>query len=57
MDAELLRKYIFAGHVGEYMEVMEEDDNELYQKHFSQYLENDVTNENLEETWQKVPVC
>jgi large subunit ribosomal protein L5e len=54
MDAELLRKYIFAGHVGEYMEVMEEDDNELYQKHFSQYLENDVTNENLEETWQKV---
>jgi len=54
VDAELLRKYIFAGHVGEYMEVMEEDDNELYQKHFSQYLEHDVTNENMEETWQKV---
>jgi len=54
VDAELLRKYIFAGHVGEYMEVMEEDDNELYQKHFSQYLEHEVTNENMEETWQKV---
>jgi large subunit ribosomal protein L5e len=54
MDAELLRKYIFAGHVGEYMEVMEEDDNENYQKHFSKYLEKDVTNENMEETWQKV---
>ena len=54
MDAELLRKYIFSGHVGEYMEVMEEDDNELYLKHFSQYLEHEVTNENLEETWQKV---
>ena len=36
------------------MEVMEEDDNELYQKHFSQYLEHEVTNENMEETWQKV---
>jgi len=54
LDAELLRKYIFAGHVGEYMEVLEEDDNELYQKHFSQYLEHDVTNENMEETWTKV---
>jgi large subunit ribosomal protein L5e len=56
MDAELrvLRKYIFAGHVREYMEVMEEDDNKNYQKHFSKYLEKDVTNENMEETWQKV---
>jgi large subunit ribosomal protein L5e len=54
MDAELLRKYIFAGHVGEYMEVMEEDDNENYQKHFAKYIESDVTNENMEETWQKV---
>ena len=54
IDAELLRKYIFAGHVGEYMEVMEEDDNELYKEHFAKYLEHDVTHENMEETWQAV---
>lgn len=54
VDAELLRKYIFAGHVGDYMEVMEEDDSELYKTHFSKYIEHDVTNENMEETWQKV---
>ena len=33
---------------------MEEDDNEMYQTHFSKYLEHEVTAENLEETWQKV---
>jgi large subunit ribosomal protein L5e len=54
IDAELLRKYIFGGHVGEYMEVMEEDDNELYKTHFAKYLEADVTAENMEETWEKV---
>jgi large subunit ribosomal protein L5e len=53
-DAELLRKYIYSGHVGEYMEQMEEDDEEMYKEHFAQYLENSVTNENMEETWQKV---
>ena len=49
-----VRKYIFAGHVGEYMEAMEEDDEEMYKTHFAQYLEGDVTAENMEETWAKV---
>merc|ERR1712216_789925 len=53
-DAELLRKYIFGGHVGEYMEQMEEDDEELYKTHFARYLEADVTNDNMEDTWQAV---
>jgi large subunit ribosomal protein L5e len=53
-DAELLKKYIFGGHVGEYMEAMEEDDAEMYAKHFARYIEADVTNDNMEETWQKV---
>jgi large subunit ribosomal protein L5e len=37
LDSELLRKYIFAGHVGEYMEVMEEDDEEGYKEMFAKY--------------------
>jgi len=53
-DAELLRKYVYGGHVGEYMEQMEEDDEELYKTHFARYIESDVTNENMEETWQAV---
>ena len=54
LDAELLRKYIFAGHVGEYMEVMEEDDEEGYKTMFAKYLENDVTAESMEDTWAEV---
>lgn len=53
-DAEQVRKYIYAGHVAEYMEAMEEDDEEMYKTHFAQYLEADVTAENMEETWEKV---
>jgi large subunit ribosomal protein L5e len=53
-DAELLRKYIYGGHVGEYMEQMEEDDQEMHAKHFARYIESDVNNENMEETWQAV---
>ena len=40
--------------VGEYMEQMEEDDEELYKTHFARYLEADVTNDNMEDTWQAV---
>ena len=54
IDAELLRKYIFAGHVQEYMEVMEEDDEEGYKTHFAKYIESDVTAENMEDTWTEV---
>lgn len=49
-----MRKYIFGGHVGEYMEVMEEDDPELFKSHFAKYEEADVTAENMEDTWGKV---
>jgi len=53
-DPELLRKYIYGGHVGEYMEVMEEDDEEGYKTHFARYIEADVTAENMEDTWKDV---
>jgi large subunit ribosomal protein L5e len=54
MDAELLRNYIFGGHVGEYMEQMQEDDEEKYEGHFAVYTEANVTADNMEETWQAV---
>lgn len=30
LDAEVLKKYIFGGHVAEYMESLEEEDDERY---------------------------
>jgi large subunit ribosomal protein L5e len=53
-DAEILRKYIYGGHVGEYMEEMIEEDPEKYQAHFAEYLKNGVEPDDLEDLYTKV---
>lgn len=53
-DAETLQKYIYGGHVAEYMEEMIEEDPEKYQSHFAEYLKNGIEPENLEELYQSV---
>ena len=52
LDAETLRKYIFAGHVAEYMETLADDDAERYQSQFSGYIEDDLEADGLEELYQ-----
>ncbi len=34
LDAEVLKKYIYGGHVAEYMESLEEEDEERYEPRF-----------------------
>ncbi|KAI4104796.1 MAG: hypothetical protein L6R37_003069 [Teloschistes peruensis] len=53
LDAETLRKYIFGGHVAEYMETLADDDEERYKSQFSQYIEDDIEAEGLEEMYQE----
>ena len=53
LDAELLRKYIFGGHVAEYMETLQDDDEERYKSQFSQYIDNEVEADGLEEMYQE----
>ncbi|KAL8701767.1 MAG: hypothetical protein Q9224_000345 [Gallowayella concinna] len=53
LDAEMLRKYIFGGHVAEYMETLADDDEERYKSQFSQYIEDDIEAEGLEEMYQE----
>jgi len=53
-DADVHRERIFGGHVGEYMEHLEEEDNQKYQEHFAKYIEADVAADGLEELYQKV---
>jgi large subunit ribosomal protein L5e len=53
-DAELHKERIFGGHVGEYMEYLEEEDNAKYQEHFASYLANDVEADGLEELYEGV---
>jgi hypothetical protein len=49
LDAETLQRYIVGGHVAEFMENLEEEDEERYRKHFAKYLEDEVSSEDLEE--------
>ncbi|KIV97220.1 60S ribosomal protein L5, variant [Exophiala mesophila] len=51
LDADTLRKYIFAGHVAEYMETLADDDEERYKSQFVKYIENDIEADGLEELY------
>jgi len=53
LDAETLRKYIFSGHVAEYMETLADDDEERYKSQFQGYLDDDLDAEGLEEAYQE----
>lgn len=52
LDAETLRKYIFGGHVAEYMETLADDDEERYNSQFQGYIEDDFEADKLEEIYQ-----
>ncbi|KIM46136.1 hypothetical protein M413DRAFT_441200 [Hebeloma cylindrosporum] len=51
LDAETLKKYIFGGHVAEYMESLEEEDDERFKKQFSTYLADGIGSEDIEEVY------
>lgn len=53
-DADMHRERIFGGHVGEYMEYLEEEDNQKYQECFASYIANDVDADGLEELYESV---
>ena len=51
LDAETLRKYIFGGHVAEYMETLADDDEERYKSQFQGYIDDEVEADGLEEMY------
>jgi large subunit ribosomal protein L5e len=53
LDAETLKKYIFAGHVAEYMETLADDDEERYKSQFQQYIDDDLEADGLEEMYME----
>lgn len=53
-SAETMKKYIFGGHVAEYMEGMKEDEPEKYEAHFSRYIKAGIEADGLEELYKKV---
>jgi len=53
-DADMHKERIFGGHVGEYMEYLEEEDNQKYQEQFASYISNDIAADGLEELYESV---
>jgi len=51
LDAETLRKYIFGGHVAEYMETLADDDEERYKSQFQKYIDDDMEADALEDIY------
>jgi len=47
-DPEVHRKYIFAGHVAEYMNKLQGEDEEAYSKHFKRFVDAGVSGDDLE---------
>jgi large subunit ribosomal protein L5e len=54
LDAETLGKFIYGGHVADYMNEMQEEDPEKYQTHFAAYLANDLDGDGLEDMYKSV---
>ncbi|ORZ01360.1 hypothetical protein BCR43DRAFT_502925 [Syncephalastrum racemosum] len=50
-DDELLRNYIFGVHVAEYMEYLEEEDEERYKKQFATFLKEGITSDKIEDMY------
>jgi len=53
-DADMHRERIMGGHVGEYMEYLEEEDNQKYKEHFAAFIAADVAADGLEELYEGV---
>jgi large subunit ribosomal protein L5e len=51
LDADTLRKYIFGGHVAEYMETLADDDEERYKSQFQGYIDDDIEADGLEDMY------
>jgi large subunit ribosomal protein L5e len=53
-DPAILRKYIFGGHVADYMKKLQAENPEKYKKQFSKYVAAGVTPDGVEKLWATV---
>lgn len=53
MDTGILRKYIFGQHVADYMNILQGEDQEAYEKQFAKYIEQGITADAIEGIYAK----
>jgi large subunit ribosomal protein L5e len=54
LDTNVHRQYIFAEHVGNYMESLKSEDKAAYEQHFSRYIKAGLAGNGLAAAWKKV---
>jgi len=54
LKADILRKYIFGGHIAEHMTELQEEDPESYQSHYARYIKEGIDADDLEALYKKV---
>jgi len=54
LNGDVLRKYIFGGHVADYMRLLQEKDEESYRRQFSRFVKAGVKPDDLEAIYAKV---
>jgi len=52
-DPAVLRKYIFGGHVADYMRILSAENPDKYQTQFSVYIKNNIAADGIEAMWSK----
>jgi large subunit ribosomal protein L5e len=52
-NPEIHRKYIFGGHVAEYMEKLKDEDEDAYNKQFKRFIDAGLTADSLEDMYTK----
>lgn len=57
LDADRLRECLYGGHVANYMRYLMEEDEEKYKAHFSRFIKNGITPDNVREAGREVGVA
>lgn len=52
-NADIHRNHIFGKHVGDYMHLLQDDDEDSFKRQFSQYIKNGVTPDSMEAMYKK----
>eukprot|EP01098_Paradermamoeba_levis_P016463 TRINITY_DN88_c0_g2_i1.p1 TRINITY_DN88_c0_g2~~TRINITY_DN88_c0_g2_i1.p1 ORF type:complete len:297 (-),score=113.59 TRINITY_DN88_c0_g2_i1:66-956(-) len=53
LDAKVLRKYIFGGHVADYMKKLQKDNAEKYKTHFARFVKEGIKPDDVEGIYKK----
>jgi len=52
LDAETLRKYIYGGHVADYMRILRDEDDDKFKRQFSKFIEAGINADDLENIYK-----